>query len=438
MGLQDKNRLLGADNYYETTIAREAVPAPLQDNLHADALVIGGGLAGLSAAIELAQRGMQVVVLEAQRVCEGPSGRNGGQVIAGVACGQSVYEQQFGMDTAKQVWDLSLQAVQLVKQRIAQFEIDCDPVWSYMTAADSPRKQRALAAEVAHMRQHYGVDMPWYSGESLKQHINSPRFLAAAGDPYSGHINPLRYGLGLARAARQLGVRIFEQSAVTGLTQPLSGSEHWRAQTAQGSVTAPWGVLAGNCALAWEGPQVAPQLHSRVMPVGTYIIATEPVSPALCEQLLPTNAAVCDNNFILDYFRFSGDHRMLFGGRVSYTTGMPRDLPERMRQRMVQTFPALRDVQIAHCWGGFVDISMNRAPDFGRLAPNLFYLQGFSGHGLALTGLAGQLVAEALHGTAARFDLLAQMPHRAFPGGTALRMPLLVLGTLYHRLKDSL
>jgi gamma-glutamylputrescine oxidase len=174
------------------------------------------------------------------------------------------------------------------------------------------------------------------------------------------------------------------------------------------------------------------------MPVGTYIIATEPVSPALCEQLLPTNAAVCDNNFILDYFRFSGDHRMLFGGRVSYSTGMPRDLPELMRQRMVQTFPALRDVQIAHCWGGFVDISMNRAPDFGRLAPNLFYLQGFSGHGLALTGLAGQLVAEALHGTAARFDLLAQMPHRAFPGGTALRMPLLVLGTLYHRLKDSL
>ena len=435
--MQDKNRLLGADNYYETTVTRDPESAPLQDNLHADALVIGGGLAGLSAAIELAQRGMQVVVLEAQRVCEGPSGRNGGQVIAGVACGQSVYEQQFGMDTAKQVWDLSLQAVQLVKQRIAQFDIDCDPVWSYVTAADSPRKQRALAAEVAHMRQHYGVDMPWFSGDSLKTHIHSPRFLAAAGDPYSGHINPLRYGLGLARAARQLGVRVFEHSAVTGLTQPLSGSEQWRAQTAQGSVIAPWGVLAGNCALAWEGPQVAPRLHSRVMPVGTYIIATEPLSPALCQQLLPTNAAVCDNNFILDYFRFSGDHRMLFGGRVSYTTSLPRDLPELMRQRMVQTFPALRDVQIAHCWGGFVDISMNRAPDFGRLAPNLFYLQGFSGHGLALTGLAGQLVAEALHGTAGRFDLLAQMPHSAFPGGAVLRMPLLVLGTLYHRLRES-
>ncbi len=438
MGLLEKNRLLGADNYYETTVAREPASAPLQDNLHADALVIGGGLAGLSAAIELAQRGMQVVVLEAQRVCEGPSGRNGGQVIAGLACGQSVYEQQFGMDTARAVWDVSVQAVELVKQRIAQFDIDCDPVWSYLTAADSPRKQRALADDVAHMRKHYGVDMPWYTGHSLKQQINSPRFLAAAADPYSGHINPLRYGLGLARAARQLGVRIHEHSPVTGLTQPLSGSAQWQAQTAQGSVTAAWGVIAGNCALAWEGPRVARRLHSRIMPVGTYIIATEPVPEALCEQLLPSNAAVCDNNFILDYFRFARDRRMLFGGRVSYTTGMPRGLPELMRQRMVQTFPALRDAGIAHCWGGFVDISMNRAPDIGRLAPNLFYLQGFSGHGLALTGMAGQLVAEALHGTASRFDLLAQMPHRAFPGGAGLRMPLLVMGSLYHRLRDIL
>ena len=438
MGLLEKNRLLGADNYYETTVTRDPASAPLQNDVHADALVIGGGLAGLSAALALAERGMKVVLLEAQQVCAGPSGRNGGQVISGLACGQSVYEKQFGMDTAKAVWDLSVQAVALVKQRIAQHQIDCDPVWSYLTAADSPRKVRALADDVAHLQRHYAVQMPWYSGASLKQQINSPRFLAAAADPLSGHINPLRYGLGLARAARHAGVLVYEHTAVTTLTQAVSGSDKWRAQTAQGSVSADWVVVAGNCALAWEGPQVAKPLHQRIMPVGTYIIATEPVSPSVRESLLPTNAAVCDNNFILDYFRWSADGRMLFGGRVSYSTSMPGQLPKRMHQRMVNTFPALADVKVAHCWGGFVDISMNRAPDFGRLAPNVFYLQGFSGHGLALTGLAGQLVAQAVHGSASRFDLLAQMPHRAFPGGAGMRMPLLVLGSLYHRLRDIL
>ena len=438
MGLREKNRLLGADNYYETTVTREPLAPPLQEDLRADALVIGAGLAGLSAAIELAQRGMQVVVLEAQRVCAGPSGRNGGQVIAGLACGQAVYEQHCGMASAKAVWDLSVQAVELVKQRIAQHGIDCDPVWSYLTAADSPRKQQALAREVDHMQRHYGVDMPWYSGAALREQINSARFVAAAGDPYSGHIHPLRYGLGLARVARELGVRVVEHSAVTALAQPQRGSEQWRASTAQGSVTADWCVIAGNCALAWESPQVAKPLHARIMPVGTYIIATEALTPAQCEQLLPTRAAVCDNNVVLDYFRLSSDHRMLFGGRVSYSTSMPRQLPALMRQRMVQTFPTLRDVKVAHCWGGFVDISMNRAPDLGRLAPNVFYMQGFSGHGLALSGLAGQLVAQAVYGTASRFDLLANMPHRAFPGGPAWRMPLLVLGSLYHRLRDIL
>lgn len=381
MDLKHKNRLLGADNYYETTVTREPSVAPLQDHLQADALVIGGGLAGLSAAIALAERGMQVVLLEAQRVCQGPSGRNGGQVIAGVACGQSVYEQQFGMDTARQVWNLLLEAVALVKQRIAQFNIDCDPIWSYLTAADSPRKLRALADEAAHMRKNYGVDMTWYSGDSLSAQIDSPRFLAAAADPYSGHINPLRYGLGLARAARQLGVRIFEHSPVTALMQPLSGSDRWRAQTAQGSVTAPWGVLAGNCALAWEGPQVARRLHSRIMPVGTFIIATESLPPSLCQQLLPANAAVCDNNFILYYFRLSADHCLLFGGRVSYSTGRAHDLAELMRRRVGQTFPALKDTQVAHCWGGYVDISMNRAPDFGRLA------HAFAGAWITLSSL---------------------------------------------------
>jgi len=210
------------------------------------------------------------------------------------------------------------------------------------------------------------------------------------------------------------------------------------AHTPHGLVRARLGVLAGNYALPELGPKVAPDIAARIMPVGTYIIGTAPMDPVLCRQLIPRNAAVCDNNFILDYFRFSADHRMLFGGRVSYTTRTPANLQAVMAKRMGQIFPQLQGVPIDFCWGGFVDISMNRAPDFGRLGDNLYYLQGFSGHGVALTGLAGQLVAQAVAGQAEQFDLFARLQHRNFPGGSWLRTPSLVLGTLYHRLRDLL
>ena len=199
-----------------------------------------------------------------------------------------------------------------------------------------------------------------------------------------------------------------------------------------------FGVLAGNCTLAEYAPRVAPEIAPRIMPAGTYMIGTAPLDPELCARLIPSNAAVCDNNFILDYFRFSADHRMLFGGRVSYSTRTPTNLKNLMAQRMGQVFPLLRDVPIDFVWGGFVDISMNRAPDFGRLGDNLYYLQGFSGHGVALTGLAGRLVAQAVAGQAERFDLFAKLRHREFPGGALLRTPSLVLGMLYHRLRDAL
>jgi gamma-glutamylputrescine oxidase len=186
------------------------------------------------------------------------------------------------------------------------------------------------------------------------------------------------------------------------------------------------------------GPAVAPEIAPRIMPVGTYMISTEPLDPALCRHLIPSNASACDNNFILDYFRFSADHRMLFGGRVSYSTRTPARLRERMAQRMGHVFPALRGAAVEYVWGGFVDISMNRAPDFGRLDGNLYYLQGFSGHGVALTGLAGQLVAQAVAGQAEHLDVFASLQHHPFPGGPLLRMPSLVLGMAYHRLRDAL
>ena len=424
---------LNQKSYYESSVKREIAEPALSDDIVADVVVVGAGFAGLSAAIELAQRGYKVVVLEADRVCSGASGRNGGQAIVGFASGQAPFEQQLGQADAKRAWEMSLQGLDLLDQRIAEFEIDCDRVHGYLYVAETARKARALEAEMTAMNRDYGLATEWATGANVQRYIQSPRYCAAAYERTSGHLHPLKYGLGLARAAKQLGVKIFENSPVLDMRRAPTLT----ARTARGQVKASFGVLAGNCMLGEYGPRVAPDITPRIMPVGTYIVGTAPLSPEVCARLIARHAAVCDNNFVLDYFRFSADHRLLFGGRVSYSARTPAHLQESMAKRLAAVFPGLTEVAIDYVWGGFVDISMNRAPDFGRLGSNLYYLQGFSGHGVALTGLAGQLVAQAIAGQSERFDLFASLQHRPFPGGALLRMPSLVLGMLYHRLGEA-
>ena len=424
---------LNQKSYYEASVVRPAACAPLAGAVQADVVVVGGGFAGLSAALELRQKGLSVVLLEADRIGSGASGRNGGQAIVGYASGQGPFKDQLGAADAQRAWELSVEAVNLIEQRIAVHGIDCDWQRGYSYVADSPKKARALRAECDDHNAR-GIASEWAEGADVARFIRSPRYVAAFRENTSGHLHPLKYALGLAQAAQAAGVQIHEHSPVTGLDRGRT----LVARTARGQVSARYGVLAGNCMLPEYGPRVAPEIAPRVMPVGTYIIGTAPLDPALCERLIPGNAAVCDNNFVLDYFRFSADHRMLFGGRVSYTTMTPPDLKGVMARRMGDVFPELKDVPVEYVWGGFVDISMNRAPDFGRLGDNLYYLQGFSGHGVALTGLAGQMVAEAVAGQAGRFDLFARLKHHAFPGGPLLRTPTLALGMLWHRMRDAL
>ena len=424
------DRDLSRNSYYAATATRSQRHAPLSGAIRCDVAIVGGGLAGLSAALELSERGLDVVVLEAREIGWGASGRNGGQAIHGLACGQDVIEGQLGLADSRKVWDMTIEALDILRERIGKYAIDCDWRDGFLGVATSARKGRILHAWADEIDSKYGYALKRIAPAELPGWIASGRYHSAIHDPRSGHLHPLKYLLGLARAAAAAGVRLFEHTEVTALQQDGGVT----LKTAGGEVRAGQVLLAGNVYL--QG--VAPKLESRIMPVGTYIVCSEALDPELADALVPTRSAVCDTDFVLDYYRTTNDHRMLFGGRVSYSTKTPANMQESMRRRMVDTFPQLAAARIQYAWGGFVDITMNRAPDFGRIGANVYYLQGFSGHGLALTGLAGRVVAEAMTTDASRFDLFARLKHHSFPGGPLLLTPALVLGMAWYRLKDLL
>jgi gamma-glutamylputrescine oxidase len=403
----------------------------LRGDLQVDVAVLGGGIAGCSAALHLAKRGYRVALLEARFVGYGASGRSGGQTIFGLAASQQRLAADVGKEDARRLFDLSVEALNLTQSLIREYAIDCDYHANHVHVAVKARHIQELKEWAHELHEEYRYPSAQFlDRDALRAHVTSDRYLAGLFDPLSGHLHPLKYTQGLARAAEAAGVRIYENSEVLR----YDDGPEVRVHTAQGTVRCAHLILCGN---AYIG-EVAPSLARRILGVGTYIIATEPLGEARAQSLLPSNAAIADINWILDYFRRSDDHRLLFGGRVSYSSVQPPHLAESMRRRMVRVFPALTDVKVAFAWGGYLDITMSRAPNFGRLAPNVFYLQGFSGHGVTLTGLAGNLVADAVAGTAEHFDVFARIPHRDFPGGRLFRRPSLMLAMLYYRIRDLL
>jgi gamma-glutamylputrescine oxidase len=422
---------LTRNSYYLASAGKADDYPPLNGSIDCDVCVVGGGLAGLSAAIELRQAGFSVAVLEGERIGWGASGRNGGQALNGLACDMSVIRHQLGEVAASQVWDMTLEAVRLIGERCQTFGIDCQWQSGYLSAAIGHKKANELRAWVDDQQQRYGYhDLEYIEHSDIHHWIASDRYHGLAYDPHGGHLHPLLYTRGLARAAASLGARIFENTRATELRQ----GDKPVVQTTNGQVRCQQVLLAGNVYLEPLVKKIAP----RIMPVGTFIAASTAMDKARADALIPSRSAICDTQFVLDYFRLSADHRMLFGGRVSYSTIAPMDLAASMRKRMVTVFPQLDDLSVEFAWGGYVDITMNRAPDFGRIGNNVYYLQGFSGHGLALTGLAGRLAAEAMAGQSQRFDVFAQLRHRPFPGGGALRTPALVLAMAWYRLRDLL
>ena len=424
------DRDLSRNSYYAATAERSQRHAPLSGAIRCDVAIVGGGLAGLGAALELRERGLDVVVLEAREIGWGASGRNGGQAIHGLACGQDVIEGQLGLADSRKVWNMTIEALDILRERIAKHGIECNWRDGFLGVATNARKGGELARWADEIESKYAYPLRRIAPADLSKWVASGRYHSAIHDPRSGHLHPLKYVLGLARAAVAAGVRVYENTEVTGLRQDGGVT----LTTAAGTVQAGQALLAGNVYLQ----DIAPALEARIMPVGTYIVCSETMDAKLADTLIPTRSAVCDTDFVLDYYRTTNDHRMLFGGRVSYSAKTPANIQESMRRRMVDTFPQLASTPIEYAWGGFVDITMNRAPDFGRIGANVYYLQGFSGHGLALTGLAGRVVAEAMTADASRFDLFARLKHRAFPGGRLLRTPALVLGMAWYRLKDLL
>jgi len=419
------------DSYYAATAIGVPDLAKLTEDRRCDVCVIGGGFTGLSTALHLAERGYEVVLLEAQRIGWGATGRNGGQLCTGQRKDQIALEQLVGAHTARLLWDLAEEAKQIVRERITRHAISCDLKPGLLHAGCRPTHAAYLAKTADVLREKYDYQqIRAVNRAEMTEMLGTDRYYGGNLDTGAGHLHPLNYALGLARAAIDAGARLYEDSRVLGYDQRVPTT----IRTEQASVVAGYVVLACNGYLDALEARVAGQ----IMPINNYVLATEPLGEARARALIRDDVAVADTKFVLDYYRLSADRRLLFGGGENYTRRYPRDIKQFVRKYMIKVFPDLARARIDYAWGGTLAVTIQRLPHFGRLEPNVFFAQGYSGQGVALTSLAGQLIAEALAGTAERFDVFAELPTHRFPGGTLLRWPGLVAGMLYYSLRDKL
>ncbi len=419
--------------YPPSFYAHAATPLPLfaapEGDLTCDVCVIGGGFTGLSAAWHLAERGFDVVLLEASRVGFGASGRNGGQVGQGQRLEQDALEAMVGKDHARALWTIATRSVELVREVAARGEVHATFHPGVIHAAHRARYVPEYRDYAKKLRDEYGYeDIRFLNRDELQGLVASPCYHGGTLDMGAGHIDPLELTLGLARLARGAGARIYEGARVVKLDKGSPAV----VRTDSARVRADHVVLACNGYLGGLDPQVA----ARVMPINNYVVATQPLGADRQEEIIRGNHAVADSKFVVNYFRFSDDHRLLFGGTESYRYRFPRDIAGAVRRPMEEVFPQLAGVKITHAWGGTLGITMNRMPHFARVAGNILSLSGYSGHGVAMATLAGQIAAETIAGQAERFDVMASVPSPRFPGGSALRWPLLVLGMVWFSLRD--
>lgn len=402
------------NSYYAATAhAWETQPVLTYEGDY-DVAVIGGGFTGLSAALACAEKGLKVALVEAKTIGFGASGRNGGQLIPGLRWSMREVDAEFGRERAQAIFDLAYGAVGRVQDRIARHGIDCDLKAGHLEAAYKPAHFGAMQRDADFLANQFGWESEIIGPKDMGRHIDGGSYHGGIYDRHGGHFHPLNYALGLAEAAKKAGVAIFENSP------------SW-----PGDANAKTFIVATD---TWAG-DLNQGLGRFTIPIMNYNVATAPLANA--DALLPSDAAVADSRFVLNYFRLSADKRLIFGGGEKYVQTPPADIAAFVRRHMVEVFPGLAQTPIDYAWGGPVGVTMNRLPHIGRKG-NIFFAHGFSGHGALVTTLAGELLAEAVTGTMERFDVFAKLPHQPFPGGRLLARPLATLGLLWYALRDRL
>ncbi len=417
------------DSWYAATANTLAPFAQLKGTQKADVCVVGGGFTGLSTALHLAERGYSVAVVEAQRVGWGASGRNGGQVGTGQRKEQDELEAMLGDGEATTLWAIAEEAKETVRALVKKLTIDCDLHPGVAHVEWQAKHVQATHNYARHLQDRYGYDqIELLDRDQTRALIGSQAYHGGTLDWGAAHIHPLNFALGLAKAAADAGVQIYEQSEATTLVEgdPVS------VVTKHGRVEAAYLVLACNGYLGGLNQKVA----RKVMPINNFIVATEPLGQDAAEALISKDVAIADSKFVVNYYRRSADNRMLFGGGESYGWRFPSDIRALVSKPMLAVYPQLKDVKLDYAWGGTLAITMNRMPNFARLAPNMFTASGYSGHGVALATMAGKITAAAIAGQAEQFDAMARVPVPTFPGGTLLRWPGLVLAMTWYSLRD--
>ncbi|MDF2177052.1 FAD-binding oxidoreductase [Aliiglaciecola sp. CAU 1673] len=402
----------------------------LEGELEADVCVMGGGFTGLSSALHLAKAGFKVVLLEASRIGFGASGRNGGQIVNSYSRDVDTIGSKYGKAVGDAAAAMMFEGGEIIRNLITEHQIDCDYVPGGAFVALNDKQMHELTEQAKRWQRHGNNKLTLLDKQALKTIVNSDRYVGGLSDGMSGHIQPLKLCLGEARIIQSMGGQVFEQSPVTKIEKGQTVTVH----TEKGRVKAKFLVVGANAYLT----HVLPELTKRNMPCGTQIVTTEVLGEEHCRELLPTNYCVEDCNYLLDYYRTTADHRLLYGGGVVYGARDPADIEALIRPKLEKTFPQLKGVKIEFTWTGNFLLTLSRLPEFGRLDNNIYYMQGYSGHGVTCTHLAGKVVAEAIRGQAERFDVFAKLPHLPLLGGRVLQIPFTALGASYYTLRDKL
>ncbi len=431
--LLDINDKLGhhAPSWYSAT-ANSIVEFPqAEGNISFDVAIIGAGFSGLSSALHLSELGYKVCVLDAQRVGWGASGRNGGQVASGQRIAQDELEELVGDTLAKQAFQIGVDAADLVRELIAKHAIECSYRSGSIEAFHKKRYDKHGLQEVEHLKSKYDYhSVSYLTPEEMDEKVGSPDYSAGVLDTHTGHLHPLNYARGLATAAVNAGAQIFELSRVTS----VKGGPPCSLKTGQAEIKADHIILACNGYLEGLDRHVA----DRVMPINNFIIATEPLDEAMAKSLIRDGECVHDSRFVVNYYRLSHDNRLLFGGGENYTYKFPKDIKATVTTPMLQVYPQMKDIRIDYAWGGTLAITMDRLPHYEFRKDGIINISGYSGSGVHMATMSGKIIAEAIHGQMARFDIMSQLPTPKFPGGAALRWPLLPLALTWYAMRDMI